>query len=214
MPKVPGRKKGICSKTETEKHEWYYDEESTPACFYDKYSILKCAGCAFVFLQTEKWNTEATDDLGRPDCLTETFPKWAEEPVPGWVTEQLRSRTSGLFEKLREVLLAFESGWDWLACVGCRSVLETAMIEKIGGRGTFNDNLDAYHEDGHISSGDKDQLRAVIEAGHGATHRAFHPTRDQVKTAIDIVCRILQGIYVHGPQAQSLKASVPPRQKR
>jgi hypothetical protein len=200
--------------TDTKRQEWYYDENAPPAYFYEKSSVLKCAGCQFVFLQKERWDTETTDEHGRSCVSTEYFPKWAQEPIPEWITSRVGWGTSNpILEKLREVLLTFESGWHWLACVGCRSVLEAAMVEKIGDKGTFKQNLEAYYAAGYISAGDKDQLGVVIEAGHGATHRSFRPTREQVKTAIDIVCRILQGIYVHGPQAQNLKASIPPREK-
>jgi hypothetical protein len=136
-------------------------------------------------------------------------------PVPDWISDLAESSSDAslIFQKLREVLLSFESNWYWLACVGCRSVLEAAMIEKVGDQGTFKNNLEAYHREGKISGSDKDQLAIIIEAGHGATHRSFHPTREQVKTAIDIVCRVLQGVYLHAPQAQNLSQSIPPRQR-
>jgi hypothetical protein len=213
-PKCQDERDVLILITDTRQWEPYYDEDAPPAYFYEKSSVLKCAGCQFVFLQKERWDTETTDQQGRSCVSKECFPKWAKEPIPEWIAYNVDWGTSNpILEKLREVLLTFASGWDWLACVGCRSVLEAAMVEKIGDKGTFKQNLEAYHANGYISAGDKDQFGVVIEAGHGATHRSFRPTREQVKTAIDIVCRILQGIYVHGPEAENLKASIPPRQK-
>ena len=87
------------------------------------------------------------------------------------------------------------------------------MIEKVGDKGTFKSILEEYHKVGYISKPDKEQLEIVLEAGHGATHRSFDPLPEQAKMVIDITCRILEGVYVHAPQAQTLKASIPPRQK-
>jgi hypothetical protein len=213
-PKCQDEREVLVLKSDTKEQKWEYDEHMSPAFFYEESNLLKCAGCQFVFLQKKSWDTEATDESGRTCVGTDYFPKWAKEPLPEWVAVRTGYGTSNLvLQKLREVFLAFESGWHWLACVGCRSVLEAAMIETIGDKGSFNQNLEAYYTAGHISAGDKAQLKIVIEAGHGATHRSFEPTREEAKTAIDIVCRVLQGIYVHGPQAQSLSGRIPPRQK-
>jgi hypothetical protein len=214
-PNCQGEREVLVLMTDTKKQSVYFepDEEAT---FYDKATALKCAGCEFIFLQKESWNSEAYDEFGFPCTLTECFPKWGKKPIPDWITDLAESSSDAslIFQKLREVLLSFESNWYWLACVGCRSVLEAAMIEKVGDQGTFKNNLEAYHREGKISGSDKDQLAVIIEVGHGATHRSFHPTREQVKTAIDIVCRVLQGVYVHAPQAQNLGQGIPPRQRR
>jgi len=192
-----------------------YDPDAPPICFYDTSKFLKCAGCNFTFLQKVSWNDDALDDFGRPYGSIEYFPKWAKEPVPEWILNASDSseKHAPVFQKLREVLFAFESGSYWLACVGARSVLETAMIEKVTDKGTFSDKLDAYQSASHITATDKEQLKIVVEAGHAATHRSFHPTREQVRLAIEIVCRILQGVYIHAPQTDALKKSIPPRRQ-
>jgi Domain of unknown function (DUF4145) len=213
-PKCGDEREVLVLFSEKNEEAVLYDPDDAPAVFYEKLDLLKCAGCKFVFLQKANWNTEAQDKFGRPWVAIESFPKWAKEPIPDWITSAAEgsSVSAPIFEKLREVLLAFESKWYWLACVGCRSVLEAAMIEKIDNQGSFKANLDAYQAAGHIMTSDKEQLKIVIEAGHGATHRSLHPKREQVKIAIDIVCRILQGVYVHAPQAADLGKAIPPRQ--
>jgi Domain of unknown function (DUF4145) len=186
-PKCGDEREALVLFTEENQDAVTYDPDAPPAVFYEKSDLLQCAGCKFVFLQKANWNTESEDEFGKPFVAIERFPKWDKEPIADWITSAAESSSGSapIFQKLREVLLAYESGSYWLACVGSRSVLEAAMIEKVEDQGSFKANLDAYHAAGHITPSDKEQLKIVIEAEQGAT-RSFHPKREQVKIAIDI----------------------------
>lgn len=71
--------------------------------------------------------------------------------------------------------------------MGARSVIETAMVSKVGDQGTFADNLQALQDNGHLSKTNRQFLEAALEAGNAAAHRAHRPTAKRLNTVMDIV---------------------------
>ncbi|WP_375166584.1 DUF4145 domain-containing protein [Bradyrhizobium sp. USDA 4532] len=55
--------------------------------------------------------------------------------------------------------------------MGIRSALEQIMIFKIGDKGSFNKNLDAFQQGGFISALQREAMRATLDVGDAAMHR-------------------------------------------
>jgi hypothetical protein len=71
---------------------------------------------------------------------------------------------------LHEVHQAVRGNMRRLAAMGVRSLIEHLMISKVGDLGTFQKNLDAFHEKGYISLVERDCVRTLLDAGDAATH--------------------------------------------
>jgi hypothetical protein len=85
------------------------------------------------------------------------------------------------------------------------------MIMKIGDLATFDQKLDAFQKQGFISFLQRDAMRATLDVGDAAMHRAFKPTETELKVALDIVEGVLAPIFGHKEAAEKLADRVPPR---
>jgi hypothetical protein len=112
---------------------------------------------------------------------------------------------------LHEVHQAVRGNMRRLAAMGIRSLIEHLMVSRVGDLGTFQKNLDVFHEKGYISLVQRDCVRTLLDAGDAATHRAFEPTIDDLNTALDIVEGILAAIYDQSEKAAQLGAKRWPR---
>jgi hypothetical protein len=116
-----------------------------------------------------------------------------------------------LFDEIYE---AMRGGQYRLATMGIRALLERLMISKVGDLGTFERNANAFCEQGYISAFQRDQMNAILDAGHATMHRRFTPNEGDVSTALDITENILSAIYVNGEAAEMVADRVPPRPPR
>jgi hypothetical protein len=87
------------------------------------------------------------------------------------------------------------------------------MILKVGDLRKFDDKLDAFQEQGYISSLQRDAMRATLDLGDAAMHRAHKPSQQDLILALNIVEGVLAPIYAHKELAAKLAESVPPRKK-
>jgi Domain of unknown function (DUF4145) len=115
---------------------------------------------------------------------------------------------------LVEIYSAIEADSERLAMMGARSVIETAMVSKVGDQGTFVDNLQALQDNGHVSKTNRQFLEAALEAGNAAAHRAHRPTAKQLNIVMDIVESLLHSLFVLAKPSAELKAGIPPRPPR
>jgi hypothetical protein len=56
-------------------------------------------------------------------------------------------------------------------------------------------------------------MRATLDVGDAAMHRAFNPSEEEFKVALDIVEGVLAPIFAHNDAAEKLGDRVPPRAK-
>lgn len=97
--------------------------------------------------------------------------------------------------------------------MGVRSLIEQVMIDKIGDKGTFKNNLDEFERRGFISKTQKEILEPVLDAGHAAIHRNYKPSMKDVVSLIDIVENIIESLYVNSRRALNIKKKIPLRQQ-
>ena len=97
--------------------------------------------------------------------------------------------------------------------MGARTLVDMAIIDKVGDAGTFAQKLTALEEQGFVSKRNRDVLGAVLDAGNASAHRGHKFKHEEVNQVMDIVENLLQTIYVLEPSAQKLKTATPARSK-
>jgi hypothetical protein len=95
--------------------------------------------------------------------------------------------------------------------MGIRALIEQVMINKVGDKGSFVKNLDAFQQSGYISLVQRDALNDILDAGHATIHRAYEPKTKDIQIALDITEGILAAVFVHADAAKKVSARVPPR---
>jgi hypothetical protein len=121
---------------------------------------------------------------------------------------------SKLAALLREIYAAADGGQHRLAAMGIRALLEQIMIMQVGDFGGFDKKLEKFQEDGFISSGQREAMRAVLDVGDAAMHRAFVPNPEQLTTCLDICEGVMSVVFSHIKEAKRISGAVPPRKAR
>jgi hypothetical protein len=181
------------------------------------YDLVKCCGCENVALRHQTWFSEDMDEQGRPNVKTVLYPPESYRPEPRWLTEliwALPIDNNFVSEFIQEIYVALRNKSLRLAVMGIRALLEQIMIDKIGDKGSFKKNLDAFEVDGFVSHGQRMVLEPVLEAGHAAMHRAFRPTSMDAGHLMDITESIIESIYVNAHRASELSKRVPSKSKK
>ena len=108
-----------------------------------------------------------------------------------------------------------DGGQHRLAALGIRALLDQIMIARVGDlEGGFDKKLDAFQAKGYISLLQRDAMRATLDVGNAAMHRAFKPTEDDIRTALDIVEAIFAVIFHHKDAADRMVNRMPARTPR
>lgn len=175
------------------------------------FTMLQCAGCNDVCLEVRR-----DEQFGQ--WSRKYYPSPVSRKEPDWVSfmsaEMSDDEEIRLASLLREIYQAVDAGQHRLAAMGIRALLEQVMILKIGDLKTFDDKLDAFQKDGNISSLQRDSMRATLDVGDAAMHRAFKPTESDLKIALDIVEGVFAPIFGHSDAAKQLANRVPARVPR
>ncbi|AYQ57606.1 hypothetical protein MS2017_1944 [Bathymodiolus thermophilus thioautotrophic gill symbiont] len=180
----------------------------------ETFNMVKCCGCDSVKLMYTSWFSGACDEDG-PIIETNYYPPAISRAEPKWVSSlggffsQEQERYS--FKLLREIYSALHNDSRCLAVMGIRALLEHLMIAKVTDKGTFKKNLDAFQAEGYLSKKQRGIIEPILEAGHAAIHRAYHPSSEDVLTAIEVTESLVETIYVHPKKANKLKERVPKR---
>ncbi|MCP4486715.1 MAG: DUF4145 domain-containing protein [Gammaproteobacteria bacterium] len=186
-----------------EKQNW--DEEVEPRIVIssgDTFKMLKCCGCESVKLRHSSWFSEACDEHRRPYVDVNYYPPATSRPEPKWFkslgdffASNEQKYTSHL---LSEIYTALHNDSRRLATMGARALLEHIMVSKVGDKGTFAKNLDAFHMQGFLSLKQREIIEPILEAGHAAIHRGFDPSVEgaamPIRTWLSRTSRILTEI--------------------
>jgi hypothetical protein len=121
------------------------------------------------------------------------------------------SEDERLAELLEEIYQAVHAGQLRIAAMGIRALLEQMMTAKVGDQGSFQKNLDVFHQQGWVSLIERDAISTILDAGHAVTHRFFKPSTKDLNTALDITEGVFAAIYVHQSAAEGLAKRVPVR---
>ena len=181
------------------------------------YELLKCRGCDHVVVRHKSWFSEDFDpDSGQPVVNTILYPPATYRKQPDWLTELL---FVSLFDDsiqslVEEIYIALQNDAPRLATMGIRALLEKIMIDKVGDKGNFRSNLDAFQGAGFISESQREVIEPVLDAGHATIHRGFKPNKKDVGLLMDITESVIESIYINAYRAKGFKEKIPPRKKR
>lgn len=183
----------------------------------ETFKMVKCCGCDSVKLMHTSWFSEDLKNNGDPRIYTYYYPPAISRAEPKWMTDlsSFFSSTqqpyiSGL---LREIYSALHNGSSRLAVMGVRALIEYMMISKVTDKGSFKKNLNAFESAGYLSRNQREIIEPILEAGHAAIHRAYHPSSEDVLTVVDVTESLVETIYVHPDKASKLKGRVPKREQ-
>jgi hypothetical protein len=196
-------------------HDWHeevgFDEEYGPSYVTGKdlYALLRCMGCDSVSLKHQSHFSEAE----RP--TTTTYPPRQFRRMPVWFHE-----VDGFFAPdniafiprlLNEIYGSLHSEHRAVSAMGIRALLELIMIDKIGDRGNFSKNVEAFEANGFISTVQKGLLEPTLEFGHASMHRNHAPKMNELVTALDITESLIHTLYVLPDKAKELEKTVSKR---
>jgi hypothetical protein len=115
---------------------------------------------------------------------------------------------------MREVYVAVHNDARRLAAMGIRASLESMMIDKVGDKGSFKANMDAFQAADYLNGRQRGHLEAVLGAGDAAIHRGWEPTANDIVVLLDITEAIIEGAYLHDQSADTLNRRIPVRPPR
>ncbi|MEO6002294.1 MAG: DUF4145 domain-containing protein [Opitutus sp.] len=178
--------------------------------------VIQCRGCESVSMKRAAWNSESTDEQGRPEIDITYFPPRIFRDFPSWTQSNLFTQTCpDEVEKLmKELYVALQNDCHAASTMLMRAIFEHTMIDKAGDQGTFAKNLKKFEELGFIGKMQAAVVGSMLEAGHASIHRAFIPKRTDIVTLVDILEGVLELIYVHVPKADELKKRIPAKNKK
>ena len=194
-------------------------DEEHGVSFFERHELLKCLGCERIVLRHSSWNDAEDGVDGKPIVSIRYYPPAISRPHPQWFYElryignyeKGKSEYTYIFDILQEIYIGLQNDSIRLATLGIRTVLEFIMIHKVGDKGTFSNNLNEFEKQGHISSGQKKILEAVLETGHATMHRSYSPSKEDLITCMDITENVIATIFIHPREAEKLSKHIPPR---
>jgi hypothetical protein len=176
-----------------------------PVMSENVYQLLQCCGCECVTMRC----TTICEELYRDDTVVRHFPPSTARRRPAW-EGHLPSPAQFL---IREIYNALHSGGLRLAVMGARTLVDMAILDKVGDVGTFEQKLKALEDDGFVSKRNREVLNAALDAGNASAHRGHKFEAREVNQVMDIVENLLQAIYVLEKAAEKIRTQTPPRKK-
>ena len=210
-----------CQNFTSHKSIFQYDQDLSEEhfCFTLKYSILECCGCQNVKVERKELSDYC--DFNEDGMIPEItiYPPNTFRQKPQWLTSlifpfnvETGPVNQEVMDLINEVYVAIQNGCHRLAIMGIQALIECVMIQKVGDKGTFYKNMNAFEEQGLISKIQREALDLVLEAGHATIHRSYKPKSTEVTAAIDIVENVLESIYIVKKQQKNL-ADVPSKKQ-
>ena len=193
--------------------------ENSTMHWWSEHEMLKCLGCDTVSLRETHWNTEGTDEFGKPERTVFHFPpaKFRREPA------RLHEPSTHLIfnvdkpfigDLVHEIYICIQNDCHRSAAMAVRALLEQVMADKVGDHGSFTNNMDQFEREGFISAKQRQFLDTAIEAGHATIHRAFKPSREDLVALVNIAESVVEAAYLNETRADQLKKGIPPRNPR
>ena len=164
------------------------------------YAMLECSGCHRICLGERVLftNDGEVEHSYYPSPVSRKEPDWVLPMIVG-LTGNKNDATLGSL--LHEIYQAVHRRAVPLAAMGIRALLARSR-------------LDAFEKAGYISFIQRDAMTATLEVGHAAMRRAYRPTEEDMKVALDIVEGVMAPLYHHQSKAEKMVERVPPRPPR
>lgn len=114
---------------------------------------------------------------------------------------------------LQEVEAALQKGLFSLSMMGIRALIDYFVQKHVSDLGNFTRSLEAMQAKDIISGRQAKLLEPVFDAGSAAMHRGYVPSKEVVKTCIDVYAHIVRGERHLMPQVESIARQTPPRKR-
>ena len=180
--------------------------------------ILECGGCSEMSVRRRYWFSEWEDVYEDP--LTGRLVRDMPEEITYWPAKQSRARPEwwdrlpdeNLRQVLKEVYIAIDHGLAVLAAIGARTLLDRAMLLKVGDhKNGFQGKLDAIVAAGHMLPEEKDKFVVIADAGSAAAHRAHVPDENTLDSVLSAVEALLHRLYIFPGEVKTVEATTPKR---
>ena len=180
--------------------------------------ILECGGCSGISVRRRYWFSEWENVYEDP--LTGQLVRDMPEEMSCWPAKQTRARPDwrdrlpdrNLRQVMEEVYVAVDHGLVVLAAIGARTLLDRAMLLKVGDQQYgFQGKLDAMVVAGHMLPEEKDKFLVIADAGSAAAHRAHVPDEKTLDSVLSAVEALLYRLYVLPGEVKEVEASTPKR---
>lgn len=173
------------------------------------WGILQCRGCELVFFIT---SNSDPDSFGEPQY----YPKRPVREQPEWLKSSIFDFNSPSIWKERLI--------DFYGCMNARLLVPAAVAGRtvfdvatreldIDPKLSFEKKLLELVNQGHISSKERDNLKALIEAGSAAAHRGWEPTLDELQMIAGILEAFIERTFVQKDLPEAMLARIPSRKK-
>lgn len=195
-------------------HKVLYEHASQNEDRITTNAMLECSGCHRICLgeQVRFLPYGEVEYNYYPSPVSRKEPDWLPYMIIGLAGNQKVDGALGSL--LLEIYQTVHGGQYRLAAMGIRALLEQIMVSKVGDLGSFGEQIEAFAKAGYISLIQMDTMKATLEIGHAAMHRAYRPTEEDVKVALDIVEGVMAPLYHHRIKAEEMAGRVPPRAPR
>lgn len=192
------------SHSESINEEEFDPEFECSIGWHKGYSVYQCLGCNDFFMECWKWFSEWDHE----DAVRKRFPPEQTIQKPNWLHELPKD----IRQLMDEIYLAIQNDCSTLACSGLRTVLDRLMVDKLGDIGTFKQKVKKMCEAGFFGANQEETILAVIEAGSASAHRSYTPNEATLKSVLNITEHVLEAIYIHPKEVNSIKQSTPNRE--
>ena len=154
------------------------------------------------------------------DPLTGRLVRDISEEITCWPPKQTRVRPGwrdrlpdgNLRQVMEEVYVAVDHGLIVLAAIGARTLLDRAMLLKVGDRKNgFRGKLEAMVAERHMGPEEMDKFLIIADAGSAAAHRAHIPDEKTLDSVLTAVEALLYRLYVLPGEVKAVEASTPKR---
>ncbi|PTR33030.1 uncharacterized protein DUF4145 [Luteibacter sp. OK325] len=175
------------------------------------YKMLACRGCESVSLKHSVRYQEEFDGETRyyPPHVYRKPPAWLWRVRDGHGKDGKYVNT--LLVQIYEALAVDAFA---VAAMGVRALLEYLMVSKVGDQGSFQKNLKAFHEEGHVTARERERLEKTLDVGSAAIHRAYLPEHADAMVLLDIAEHAIVSMYLHDEAVNNVAQKVPVRQAR
>ncbi|MEW8042468.1 MAG: DUF4145 domain-containing protein [Candidatus Thiodiazotropha endolucinida] len=155
---------------------------------------------------TTDWHLQ--DSEGNPNTVF--FAQEVKEGFPAWYDELDLTMKS----LIREIDKALLNNMNVLATIGLRTLLDMAMVDKVGDLGTFKQKLDKFTHEGYATPKGAELISGVLDAGNAAAHRAYSPNEEDIGVCVIVVKHMMEGIYILQPKIRKVTKNTPQRGKK
>ena len=180
----------------------------------DDYQIIKCDNCNTISFRKDAWLSENQDE-DNDGSYEELYPDSEENVRKEQVYKALPFSLSEIY---REVIIAYNKNLVLLAAVGIRTILEGICKDKKVYKGLVPNEDGKEHnrkslegkiygllQNGLISETQTSALHELRFLGNNAVHDLEEPSREELKTALDIIEHMIDDLYELPLKSKKLK---------